>query len=120
MQFLTLAVLAALSSQFTSVLSLPVSEFNELEQRDNPAPGAGTLASPRILTIDCTSVGEVCNAQCAAILCFGAPAVMFVPSCSISLSTLTNMELGNTVLVRLPAQRSVPRVVQVPALSKLH
>ncbi|KIN07143.1 hypothetical protein OIDMADRAFT_107716 [Oidiodendron maius Zn] len=76
MQFLTLAVLAALSSQFTSVLSLPVSEFSELEQRDNPAPGAGTLASPRVLTIDCTSVAEVCNAQCAAILCFGAPSVM--------------------------------------------
>jgi hypothetical protein len=78
MHFTKVAALAAFFSQFASVSSLPASEFNGLEARGTPAPGDGTLAKPRILTIDCNAVAEVCNAQCAAILCFGAPAVMYV------------------------------------------
>ena len=73
MHFTTIIPLATL---FSSILALPAVipiESNDLLAR---ATGSGTSADPFILTIDCTGVEEVCEAQCLAVLCFSSPAVM--------------------------------------------
>ncbi|KAM3064684.1 hypothetical protein ACMFMF_011820 [Clarireedia jacksonii] len=78
MQFTTFVPLAALLSlQISFVFAAPVevepveASF-DLEKR----AGTGTQADPFILDIPCQDWEEVCEAQCIAILCFGAPQVL--------------------------------------------
>ncbi|KAF7957861.1 hypothetical protein EAE96_003429 [Botrytis aclada] len=78
--FVPVAVL--LSLQLSSVLAAPVAEAEtvdtsfELEKRIGTDAGDGTKAKPYIFNIDCAGVEEVCEAQCAAILCFKSPSLL--------------------------------------------
>ncbi|KAF7904497.1 hypothetical protein EAF00_001831 [Botryotinia globosa] len=83
MQFKVFVPVAALLSlQLSSVLAAPVAEAEsvdasfELEKRIGTDAGDGTKAKPYIFNIDCAGVEEVCEAQCAAILCFKSPSLL--------------------------------------------
>ncbi|KAI9646516.1 hypothetical protein NHQ30_004509 [Ciborinia camelliae] len=83
MNFANFVSLAALLSlQISSVLAAPVAEAEAvdtsfgLEKRVGKDQGKGTEKDPYIFNIDCDSVEEVCEAQCAAILCFKSPSVL--------------------------------------------
>jgi hypothetical protein len=72
MHFTTIVPLAALLS---AVLALPTVLSAE-ESSKLVARATGSSTDPIVLTIDCSGVEEVCEAQCLAVLCFGSPAVM--------------------------------------------
>lgn len=83
MQFKAFVPLAALLSlQISSVLAAPVAEAEpvdasfDLQKRVGTDAGDGSKANPYIFNIDCTNVEEVCEAQCAAILCFKSPSLL--------------------------------------------
>ncbi|KAG4034408.1 hypothetical protein MFRU_003g03730 [Monilinia fructicola] len=75
-------LVALLSFHMFSVFAAPVANpepvgaSSELEKRVGTDAGTGTQADPYIFNIDCAGVEEVCEAQCAAILCFKSPALM--------------------------------------------
>ncbi|PQE23539.1 hypothetical protein CJF31_00006198 [Rutstroemia sp. NJR-2017a BVV2] len=77
MQLTTFIPLAALLSlQISSVLAAPV-EVEPIEaSSDLEKRATGTQNDPFILDIPCGDFVEVCEAQCIAILCFGAPQIL--------------------------------------------
>lgn len=95
MHFTRFVPLAALLSlHIISVLAAPVAEAepidtsSELARRVGTDAWKGTSTDPSILNIDCTGVEAVCEAQCAAILCFKSPSLLWVPPpCMICIST---------------------------------
>ncbi|KAF2122511.1 hypothetical protein BDV96DRAFT_639093 [Lophiotrema nucula] len=63
----------ASTSGTTSASAIPT-QADSLENRSLKARiGSGTLEDPTWIDIDCTGGVAVCNADCLAILCFGAP-----------------------------------------------
>jgi hypothetical protein len=72
MYFTTIVPLAALLSAALALPTvLPAEESSELVARTT-----GSSTDPIILTVDCSSVEEICEAQYLAVLCFGSPAVI--------------------------------------------
>lgn len=78
--FLAPILLLQLLSVFANPLGGTDGQDPELEEharsKSPPVTGTGTLNDPFLLSIDCSRVMEVCEAQCVAILCFDAPRTM--------------------------------------------
>jgi hypothetical protein len=66
--------------QVSCTLAGPILENDQrsqfLEGRGNPPAKGSSNDDPIAISVDCTGVEEVCEAQCIAKLCFGAPAVL--------------------------------------------
>jgi hypothetical protein len=65
----TSVILVAASSSITSAFAIPV----EPETKALQSRAAGTREDPIWINIDCTGTARVCNSDCEAILCHGAP-----------------------------------------------
>lgn len=82
---------ALVASAPTGDIERAIEVLNELEARgegdriqiEKRTPGS--KQDPIKITVDCTGVEQVCQADCVAYLCFGAPRLLYVQSVLLKL-----------------------------------